>query len=162
MERPLTSRGECRNPTGGDPGFGHRGLLGLTLHTGAASTEAVFALLQSDPLAGAVSLDLLLLVGNLVGLPLFAVQYVWFKPINRSYALMAHLIGVIAIALVVPARPILEMVYLGRLYSGADPVAQGPDLVRGGCRANGLQRNELGRQHLPRWAVALDQLRADV
>jgi len=98
---------------------------------GTASTETVFALLQSDPLGGVVSLDLLLLIGNLVGLPVFAALYVSLKPINRSYALMALLIGVIAIALIVPARPILEMVSLSRLYSGADPVAQGRILAAG-------------------------------
>jgi hypothetical protein len=111
--------------------LGIAGYLVWPYTPGNASAETVFALLKSDPLGGAVSLDLLLLLGNLVGLPVFAALYVSLKPVNRSYALMALLIGVVGVVLIVPARPILEMFSLSRLYFAADPVAQSRILAAG-------------------------------
>ncbi len=98
---------------------------------GSSTTETIFALLQSNPLGGAISLDLFLLVGNLVTLPLFVVLYVSLKPINPSYALMALVTGIVAVVLIVPARPILEMFALSGRYAAADPVSQGRILAAG-------------------------------
>jgi hypothetical protein len=98
---------------------------------GTASAEVVFALLQRDVLGGAISLDVLLLIGNIVGLPVFLALFVSLRPTNRSYALVALVTGIIAVALIVPARPILEMVSLSRSYAVADPVAQSRILAAG-------------------------------
>jgi hypothetical protein len=76
------------------------------------SIEMIFATLQTDLLGGLFSLDPLLLVIDLINiLPLLAL-YVALKPVNESYALIALVLGLIAITLIVMARPLLELAYL--------------------------------------------------
>jgi MFS family permease len=86
---------------------------------GMRSTESIFATLQSDRLGGLISLDLPMLLISLINvLPLLAF-YVSLKQVNRSYALIALAIGLIAIALVVQSRPLVEIVLLSDQYAAA-------------------------------------------
>jgi hypothetical protein len=99
---------------------------------GSRTTEEIYLLLQSNPLGGLISLDLLLLVGNLLSILLFLALYVSLKPVNESYALIALVIGLIGVVLLVPARPILELFALSKLYAGAaNEVAQSRYLAAG-------------------------------
>lgn len=86
---------------------------------GKASTESIFLLLQDDKLGGLISLDFLLVAGNLFGILLFLALYVSLKPVNESYALIALVIGLMADVLIIPARPISEMFALSGLYAAA-------------------------------------------
>jgi len=86
---------------------------------GYTTTEQIFAFIQADPLGGLVALDFFLLIGNLVSIPIFLALYISLRRINESYALIAVVLGLLAMILIVPARPIAEMVSLSHAYSSA-------------------------------------------
>jgi hypothetical protein len=86
---------------------------------GNKSTEEIFLLLQSNPLGGLISLDLFLVLGNLVGIMLFLALYVSLRQVNESYALIALVLGLIAVVLLIPARPIIELLSLSKSYAAA-------------------------------------------
>jgi hypothetical protein len=83
------------------------------------STESILMLLHNQPWAGLITLDLLLFVGNLLGIPVFLALYVALKEVNESYALIALVLGLIGISWIVPARPLSELLSLSDLYATA-------------------------------------------
>jgi hypothetical protein len=90
---------------------------------GIKSTESIFQLLKSNPFGGLVSLDLFLFVGNLAGVLLYLALYVSLQHVNKSYALVALVIGLIAVVLLIPSRPLVEMVSLSAQYAKATTAA---------------------------------------
>jgi hypothetical protein len=86
---------------------------------GDASTAEVFQAIQGNRLGGLMALDFLLFVGNLLGILLFVALYVSLKRVNESYALIALVLGLVAAVLIVPARPMFEMLSLSDLYAAA-------------------------------------------
>ncbi len=86
---------------------------------GYTTTEHIFSVIQNDPLAGLMALDFFLLLGNLFSILLFLALYVSLRRVNESYGLIALVLGLIAAALIIPARPIVEMFNLSNLYSAA-------------------------------------------
>jgi hypothetical protein len=86
---------------------------------GTTSTEDIFAAIQANRLSGLISLDFILLINNLIGVLLFLALYVSLKQVNTSYALIALVLGLFAAVLIVPARPIFELVSLSDLYATA-------------------------------------------
>lgn len=86
---------------------------------GSTSTEAILLLLQRDLVGGLVSLDLFLVVGNLLSIFIFLALYVSLKPVNASYALAALAVGLVGLVLLIPARPIMELVALSGSYAAA-------------------------------------------
>jgi hypothetical protein len=97
-------------------------VLGIVLYfvypyaPGKETTEGVFLLLQKDPIAGLISLDILLFLGNLAAIPVFLGLYCALKPVNASYALLALVFGIVAIVLLIPARPIPELFALSAKF----------------------------------------------
>jgi hypothetical protein len=90
---------------------------------GVTSTENVFVILQTDRLGGLIALDVLTVVIVLLNLlPLLAL-YVALKRVNESYALIALALGVIAVAALIAARPVAEMVSLSEKYAVATTAA---------------------------------------
>ncbi len=86
---------------------------------GNATVESIFLMLHTNPLGGMISLDLFLLVGNLFSILLFLALYVSLKPVNESYALVALALGLIAVVLIITARPIVELFSLSKAYEAA-------------------------------------------
>ncbi len=86
---------------------------------GYTTADQLFSVIHNDPMAGLMALDFFLLVGNLVSILLFLALYVSLRRVNQSYGLIALALGLIAAALIVPARPIVEMFNLSNLYSAA-------------------------------------------
>lgn len=86
---------------------------------GVVSTAEVFALLQNDLFGGLISLDLLMILLVLINILPLTALYVALKPINESYALLALIVGLIAVAVLIPARPIAELVLLSEKYAAA-------------------------------------------
>ena len=86
---------------------------------GTTSTENIFAAIQANKLGGLISLDFILLINNLLGVLLFLAMYVSLKQVNESYALIALVLGLVAAVLIVPARPIFELLSLSDLYATA-------------------------------------------
>lgn len=100
---------------------------------GTKSTESIFLLLQSDPLGGLVSLDLLLLVSNIFGILLFLAFYVSLRQVNESYALIALALGLVGVVLLVPSRPIVELFALSGRYAAATTEAAKGELLGAGA-----------------------------
>ena len=66
-----------------------------------------------------MSLDFLLFLSNFFGILIFLALYVSLKKINESYALIALILGLLAAVLIVPARPMAELVTLSDGYVAA-------------------------------------------
>ncbi len=86
---------------------------------GQAPTEGIFRAIQDNRLGGLMALDFLLLLSNLLGILFFLALYVSLKPVNESYALIALVLGLVAAVLIVPARPISELLSLSDLHAAA-------------------------------------------
>jgi hypothetical protein len=86
---------------------------------GAVSTAEIFSNLQTDRLGGLIALDLPFLAGTFVSIFVLPALYVALKRVNESYALIALVLGIIAVLSLIPARPIAEMVYLSDRYAAA-------------------------------------------
>lgn len=86
---------------------------------GLTTTENIFVTLQTNLFGGLMSLDLSLLVIGLINiLPLLAL-YAALKQVNESYALIALILGLVAVAALVPSRPLTELVLLSNKYAAA-------------------------------------------
>jgi hypothetical protein len=86
---------------------------------GTQSTEDIFLHLQNDALGALISLDLFLLIGNLFSILLFLALYVSLRQVSESYALIALVVGLIAVVLLIPARPLRELYSLSGQYTAA-------------------------------------------
>lgn len=86
---------------------------------GFKSTIDVFAALQQDRLGGLMALDFFFIVGTLVSIFPMLALYAALKRVNESYALIALALGIIAVAALIPARPIAELVFLSDRYAAA-------------------------------------------
>lgn len=86
---------------------------------GNKSMEEIFQLLHDNLMGGLISLDLLLVLGNIIGILIFIALFASLKEINKSWALTAFVLGIFAVILIIPARPIAELVSLSKSYAGA-------------------------------------------
>jgi hypothetical protein len=86
---------------------------------GFASTEDIFAALQTDRLGALFSLDVMMLVTAPIDIFLFLALYVALKRVNESFALIALVLGLMAIALLIPTKPLAELVFLSEQYATA-------------------------------------------
>lgn len=86
---------------------------------GLNSVEDIFAALQDDKIGGLVSLDLFMVVGELVMIPIGIALYVALKQVNKSYALIALVLVILSIATCFQGRPIAEVAYLSDQYAAA-------------------------------------------
>jgi hypothetical protein len=84
---------------------------------GNQSTDTIFRLLQSNPIGGLISLDLILVLGNLIGVVIFLSLYVSLRQVNNSLATLAFVIGLIGVVLLFPARPLVELLNLSHAYA---------------------------------------------
>ena len=86
---------------------------------GTSSTADILTALQADRLGGLMSLDLpMLVITSMSWLPLLAL-YIALKRTNESYALIALVLGLIAIVVLIPTRPLAELVSLSESYARA-------------------------------------------
>ncbi|MBN1261194.1 MAG: DUF4386 family protein [Anaerolineae bacterium] len=86
---------------------------------GFTSTESILTTLHDDPVGGLFSLDLVMLVtAPFTLLPLLAL-YVALKEINPSYALIALVLGLMSVALLIPTKPLSELLMLSEHYATA-------------------------------------------
>jgi hypothetical protein len=90
---------------------------------GIKSTESILQLLNSNPFGGLVSLDLFLFAGNLFSILLYLALYITLEQVNKSYALVALAVGLVAVILLIPSRPLVEMLNLSQQYANATSAA---------------------------------------
>ncbi len=105
---------------------------------GYTSVEEIFSFIQTDRLGGLMALDFFLLIGNLFSILIFLALYISLKKVNESYALIALVLGLVAMILIVPARPIVEMFQLSQLYSTAGSEAARSQILGAGEALNSL------------------------
>ena len=86
---------------------------------GFESTQNVFVLLKNDRLGGLIALDGPNLLANLLMPILYLALYGALKRVNESYALIALVLGLMGAILIIPARPIAELVILSDSYASA-------------------------------------------
>jgi hypothetical protein len=86
---------------------------------GYSSVTTIFTLLQTDRLAGLMSLEISVPVVMSILILATLAQYVALKCVNESYALIALAAGLMGAALWLSARPLVEMVYLSDQYAAA-------------------------------------------
>ncbi len=91
---------------------------------GFTSTENIFMTLQKDRLGGLISLDLLMLLIVPLGVLPSLAMYVALKRVNESYALIALVLALIAVATLIPARPLAELVSLSEKFAAATSEAE--------------------------------------
>lgn len=99
---------------------------------GVSSTVDVFTMLQNHMISGLLSLDTPMIIIELITiLPLLAL-YVALKHINESYALIALVIGLMSIVLIIPTRPLSELVFLSGKYASATTEAARSQYIAAG------------------------------
>jgi hypothetical protein len=85
----------------------------------AVSTVSVYAQVLANRIGALMGLDLLYLVGNLFAIPLCLGLYAALRKANESYALLALVMGVMAVTILLTTRPIVEVVSLADRYAAA-------------------------------------------
>ncbi len=86
---------------------------------GSASVATIYANLQSDRIAGLLSIELSVPVLIPITILIDLALYVALKPVNESYALIALVFGLMGAGLWLTARPVAEMAYLSDRYAMA-------------------------------------------
>lgn len=86
---------------------------------GEQSTEAIFTMIQNDPLGGLMALDFFVLLGGMLSVVLMIALYAALKHVNESWALVALVIGVISGAAAITGRPIVEIFAYSNLWAAA-------------------------------------------
>jgi hypothetical protein len=86
--------------------------------------DDIFTVIQTNRLAGIMSLDFLYLVSSLFAIPVFLALYVTLKRTNASFSAIALALGFIGLVSLIPARPIVEMLVLSDRYAVATTDAQ--------------------------------------
>jgi hypothetical protein len=83
------------------------------------SVSGWFALLQDNPLAALVDLDLLLVVDNVLLVAIALATYVAVRSINVSITAMALGLWLLSLALLIAANPAIEMLGLSQQFAAA-------------------------------------------
>jgi hypothetical protein len=91
-----------------------------------------FQLLQDNPLAGLVDLDLLLVVDNVLLVVIALALYVALRPTSPSVVTMATGLWLLAIAMFVATNPAVEMLSLSNQYAAATSETQRSAAVAAG------------------------------
>ena len=86
--------------------------------------DDIFAVIQESKLAGLMSLDFLYLLGNVFAIPVFLAFYLSLRRTDQSWTLIALALGFIGLIMLIPARPVFEMLALSDQYAAATTDAQ--------------------------------------
>ena len=131
------------------------------------SALEIFTLLQSNKLAGLLSLELTYIISNALAIPLYLAFYVALRRVNPSLMAAATAAGLIAVAVVLTARPAFDLLFLSDQYAAAATEAQRAMLLAAGQSKIALQFGTAQNVHYVLGAIALlivsiVQLRSDV
>jgi hypothetical protein len=88
--------------------------------------------LQKDRIGGLLSLDLLMLITLIIYMVTILALYVVLKSTNKSYALSALSLGVLAIATVITSRPLVEISTLSDKFAKATTEIEKSTLISTG------------------------------
>jgi hypothetical protein len=99
---------------------------------GALSTAEIYAQVLSDRVGALMALDLIYYVCSILSIPLCLGLYVALRRTNESHALIALVIGLMALVLLFTARPIAEVMTLANRYAAAATEAERTRLLAAG------------------------------
>jgi len=99
---------------------------------GALSTAEVYAQVLDDRMGALMALDLIYYVFSILSIPLCLGLYVALRRTNESSALIALVIGLMALVLLFSARPITEVMALADRYAAAATEAERNRLLAAG------------------------------
>ncbi len=91
-----------------------------------------FALLQSRPLIGLVSLDFLIIVDEVLAIPICLALYLSLRRVHESVMLIATAFSAVSIVCFLVATPALNMLYLRQQYVAASNAAERDELLGAG------------------------------
>lgn len=91
-----------------------------------------FALLQSHPLVGLVSLDFLIIVDEVLAIPICLALYLSLRRVHESLMLIATALSAVSIVCFLIATPALNMLYLSQQYAAAATSAEREGLLAAG------------------------------
>jgi len=95
------------------------GYIAWPYAAGTTPTVEIFNLIQTNIWAGFIALDLGLSITNLVSILLYLALYLVLRQVYSAQALTALAIGLLAVAALIAARPVLEIFSLSDLYTAA-------------------------------------------
>ncbi|MGF1465444.1 MAG: hypothetical protein ACFCGT_04855 [Sandaracinaceae bacterium] len=88
---------------------------------GVLDAEAVLAGIQRAPVELLFRLDPVVLWATVAQVPLFLALWAALRAVDEGWALFALAVGAVAVAAVMPTRPILELYTLSDLHAAAPP-----------------------------------------
>src|ERR1035438_1577607 len=91
-----------------------------------------FAVLQSRPLVGLVSLDFVIIVDEVLAVPICLALYLSLRRVHESLALIATALSAASILCFLIATPALNMLYLSHQYAAAATAGEREALLGAG------------------------------
>lgn len=91
-----------------------------------------FALLQSRPVVGLVSLDFVIVVDEVLAIPIWLALYLSLHRLHESLVLIATALSAVSIECFLIATPALNMLYLSHQYAAASTAADRDGLLGAG------------------------------
>ncbi|HNT77991.1 MAG TPA: DUF4386 family protein [Anaerolineae bacterium] len=86
---------------------------------GTTPTQEIYTLIQTNIWGAFIALDLGVSIANLISIVIFLALYVALRRVDEAYALIALIIGLVAVAAMIAARPVFEIFTLSDLYASA-------------------------------------------
>jgi hypothetical protein len=97
-----------------------------------ATVAGHYALLQSRPLVGLVSLDFVIIVDEVLAIPLCLALYLSLRRVHESLMLIATALSAASIVCFLVATPALNMLYLSQQYAAATSAVEREGLLAAG------------------------------
>jgi len=91
-----------------------------------------FALLQSRPLVGLVSLDFVILVDEVLAIPICLALYLSLRRVHESLMLIATALSAVSLVCYLIATPALNMLYLSQQFAAATTSVEREGLLAAG------------------------------
>ena len=88
------------------------------------SVSEIYRLYQENPLAGLVSMDLLLLFNNIILIFLYTTLFLMLVREQTSFVILGMIFEIIGLAVYFPTNPAFEMLKLSRLFLKAEKAEQ--------------------------------------
>jgi hypothetical protein len=97
-----------------------------------STVQGHFALLQSRPLIGLVSLDFVIIVDEVLAIPICLALYLSLRRFHESLVLIATALSAVSIVCFLIATPALNMLYLSHQYATAANTAERDGILGAG------------------------------
>lgn len=86
---------------------------------GVTPTQEIYTLAQTNIWAAFIALDLGVSITNLVSIFIYLTLYIALRRVDEAYALIALVLGLVAVTAMIAARPVFEILTLSGLHASA-------------------------------------------